>query len=325
MVLVFWWLALVLLPLAVLAVWLFSKPGSMSTGSTPSAHLDRLTALPAFRTRRRNVLLVGTAVVAVLGLSAGTALVGIARPATIQTLSPERKLRDVMLCLDASGSMITYDAEIIDSYLEMIGSFDGERIGMTVFNSSAVSVFPLTDDYDMATEFLEDAKRGFETGGMDGTNLYAGTSTETAAGSSLIGDGLTSCIDNFDKDEEDRSRSIVLATDNELAGTPIFTLQEATDIAVDEKIPVYTLAPRSLLGAGPQRELERTAQRTGGQHFRLGATAATDTIVDAISEQEAKKTEGRSYTVIHDHPTVWLVLTALGLVAVLVLAWRFKL
>lgn len=325
MVLKFWWLALALLPVAGLAVWLLSRPVRPRAGTVPVAHIRRLTALREFTRRRLRLLWGAIAIFAVAVLTGLSALVGIARPAHTETINPQRHLRDVMLCLDASGSMTSYDAQIVDSYLEMLDSFAGERIGMTVFNSTAVSVFPLTDDYQMVREFLAEAQRGFESGGLEGTDFFAGTVDTEISGSSLIGDGLTSCVDNFDKRDEERSRSIVFATDNQLAGVPIFTLQEATDIALQEQVRVYTLAPRTLWSGPEIGELQQTAQTTGGQHYALGSAQATDGIVTGIQDQEAQKTEGRSITLVHDQPVVWLVLTLLGVIACFVLAWRFAL
>ncbi len=325
MVLKFWWLALALLPVAGLTVWLLSRPGRAAAGSVPVARLHRLTALRAFAQRRKALLIGAIAVFLVAAFTALSALVGIARPARTETINPERHLRDVMLCLDASGSMTSYDAQILESYLEMLDSFDGERIGMTVFNSTAVSVFPLTDDYQMVEEFLAEAKRGFETGGLEGTDFLAGTVDTAIGGSSLIGDGLTSCVDNFDRHGEERSRSIIFATDNQLAGTPIFSLDEATDIAVEEKVRVYTLAPRSLFAGSEISELQTTARDTGGAHHQLGSAQAVGGIVEDIQQQEAQKTSAKSITLVHDQPVVPLVLTLLGIIACFVLAWRFSL
>lgn len=325
MVLKFWWLALALIPVAGLTVWLLSRPGRARAGTVPVARLHRLTGLPEFARRRRRLLWGAIAVFLVSAFSALSALAGIARPARTETINPERHLRDVVLCLDASGSMTSYDAQIIESYLEMIESFDGERIGMTVFNSTAVSVFPLTDDYLMVEEFLTEAKLGFETGGLEGTDFFAGTVDTEIGGSSLIGDGLTSCVDSFDKKGEERSRSIIFATDNQIAGTPIFTLAEATEIAVEEEVRVYTLAPRSLFAGSEISELQDTARTTGGAHHQLGSAQATDGIVEDIQQQEAQKTDAKSVTLVHDQPIVPLTLTLLGIIACFVLAWRFTL
>ncbi|MFB9776239.1 vWA domain-containing protein [Brevibacterium otitidis] len=329
MVLTFWWLALALIPVLAVGIWLLSRPrGHERYGRVPVAHIRRLTALPAFARGRSRLLIGALAVFLVTLLPILSALVGIARPATVQTITPDQHRRDVVLCLDASGSMTSFDADIVDAYIDMLDSFQGERIGMTVFNATAVTVFPLTDDYEMVREFLEEARLGFESWGARGLSFTAGTVDPTGTGSSLIGDGLASCISSFDKREDtERSRSIIFATDNELAGVPIYQLDEATELAVERDVRVYTLAPPfSFSGSGPLDELKATANRTGGEHYSMrGGQSAVDGIVRSIQEQEAKLTDATPVVLVHDQPRVPLVLTLLGVVAAFVLAWRFRL
>lgn len=323
MVLMFWWVALILLALAGLAVFFFRRPRSTES-SLAVAHSDRMTSLPGFRRAMRRRLITTIAALAVIALTGVSALVGVARPAWIETVNPEKKLRDVMLCLDVSGSMLGYDADLLEAYQELVDRFDGERIGMTVFNATAVSAFPLTDDYDMVQNYLAEAEEGFRSWGSEGTDYSWATSPPNIGGSSLIGDGLVSCVDNFDRKDEDRSRSIVFATDNMLAGDPLFELDEATDIAVDSKVRVYSLSPPSVLTTTQTKELRSVSDRTGGKQFDMGSASTIDRIVEEVQSQEAENTPGRSYTIVHDMPAVPLGLAVFGLAGIFVLAWRTK-
>lgn len=319
----FWWLALILLVLGGAAVFYFRRPRGTAS-SLAVAHSGRMTSLPSFRRAMRAKLITTAAFLGVIVLTGLSTLVGIARPAWIETVNPEKKLRDVMLCLDVSGSMLGYDADLLEAYQELVDRFDGERIGMTVFNSTAVSAFPLTDDYDMVQNYLAEAEEGFRTWGSEGTDYSWSTSPPNIGGSSLIGDGLVSCIDNFDRQDEDRSRSVVFATDNMLAGDPLFELDEATNIAVDSKVRVYSLSPPSVLTNTQTKELKSVSDRTGGKQFDMGSSSTIDRIVAEIQSQEAENTPGRSYTIVHDMPAVPLVIAVFGLAGVFVLAWRTK-
>ncbi len=73
--------------------------------------------------------------------------------------------RDIVLCLDASGSMLPYDSEIGDAFKQIISHFNGERISLQLWNTYSMTMFPLTDDYEMAddvlTEMAEQIDRGF--------------------------------------------------------------------------------------------------------------------------------------------------------------------
>lgn len=324
MVLKFWWLALILFIVAILVVVFLSRPRSLK-GNVPVAYTRRITSLKSFASRKQRFLIGGIAIVAVTLIGGASALVGISRPVTTETLNPQQKQRDVMLCLDASGSMYSYNAKILDTYADLIKSFKGERIGMTVFNSTAVSVFPLTTDYDMATEFIKDAQAGFESWGLRGTDFLDGTADPTIDGSSLIGDGLASCLNNFDRTKEKRSRSVIFATDNQLAGEPIYDLLEAADLAKKHNIRVYALAPRGFF-SGPQLdELEQAAQLTGGEMFTMGSGGGVRGVVDKVQKEEAALTAGDSVTLTHDHPAVPLAVTGVVLIVIFGLAWGVKL
>lgn len=126
MVLMFWWLALILLVLAAAAVFWFRRPKSTES-SLAVAHSGRMTNLPSFRRAMRRRLVTTVALLGVVVLTGLSALAGIARPAWVETVNPERKMRDVMLCLDVSGSMLGYDADLLESYQELVDRFDGER------------------------------------------------------------------------------------------------------------------------------------------------------------------------------------------------------
>ena len=61
--------------------------------------------------------------------------------------------------------------------------------------------------------------------------LQAGTlSGAESRGSSIIGDGLASCIPYFGELEEERTRIIIFTTDNDLAGNEIVTIMEQVKI-----------------------------------------------------------------------------------------------
>ena len=172
-------------------------------------------------------------------LLGGAALIGAARPVDVTIDRPEARNRDVVLCLDISGSMAAYDAELVRTFMTLVTQFEGERIGLVIFNSSAATVFPLTDDYDFIRDELDIALRAL-AGDPEVDYFFAGTFN--GLGTSLIGDGLTSCVSSFDR-RHPTSPLGVFATDNELAGRPIIELDEAIELAKLRSVRVYGLNP----------------------------------------------------------------------------------
>lgn len=187
----FWWV----LPLAAAALALALLRAArhpQGRDTRPVAHSERLTALPEYRRAlRRHRRWLAAAVAAGLLLLVATALAA-ARPAGRSITQPELRNRDIILCLDVSGSMAGTDAAITGVFERLAKEFDGERIGMVMFDSRAVQLFPLSDDYDYVAGELVAARKAFDDGGDD---FFSGT--WGGSGSSLVGDGLASCLRSF--------------------------------------------------------------------------------------------------------------------------------
>lgn len=289
--------------------------------SVPVANTTVLTALPAYRralVRHRVRLAILTASAALL---AGASLVGAARPVDTTTDRPTARSRDIMLCLDVSGSMAEFDAALVETFRALVRGFEGERIGLVIFNASAATVFPLTDDYDFIGEELDTAGKAL-TGSIGDEGFFAGT--YNGRGTSLIGDGLATCVTSFDRVNTQRARSLVLATDNHLAGRPLVALAQAAELAKVRSVRVYGLNPEK---AGPDDEaaqLRRVVRDTGGEYFTTDDPAAVSAIVASVQRQETSLIEGRARALQTDSPAVPIALAGLGLVGVVGASRRWR-
>lgn len=296
-------------------------PGAR-TGGAPIARAERLRTLGSFRTavRRRTTALAG---VIALGLVAAIAAGAIAaRPMASATVQPVSTSRDIMLCLDVSGSMSDVDVEVLSVFDELLTGFEGERIGLTIFNSSPVQVFPLTDDYAFIRTHLESIRSSFDY--VDEIPEHW-LGTLNGAGASLIGDGLAACAMRFDHQDDERSRSIILATDNELAGSSIVSLQEAADYASSIGVRVFALNPVQDIDADVADELVEAAESTGGQAYALRDTTTVSDIIADVQEQEATELRGQAQVVWADAPNVWIALLLVLGLGFLLLLWRVRL
>ena len=298
------------------------RGGGAEDHGAPIARAERIRALPAFRraVRRRQAALAG--IVALGMLAVVLAGVVAARPVAQKTIQPVSTNRDIMLCLDVSGSMTDVDKEIVSIFDKLADGFKGERIGLTIFNSSAVQVFPLTDDYAFIQERLRSLMKGFDYS----TNVpEQWVGTLNGVGASLIGDGLASCVMRFDHADQQRARSIILATDNELNGSPIVTLPEAADYAASKQIRVYTINPVDGIDQQGSQGLADAAAVTGGKAYALRETTTVGDIIAQVQKQEASQLKGQATVIWTDVPQLWiaaLIVLALGFV---VLLWRVRL
>ena len=318
----YWWI----LPLAAAAVtftaWLYGRRRSSKT--RPIAHGERLTGLPEYQQAlRRHRTRLALAVVLGAVFLAATATAA-ARPVHRTTEQPEIRNRDIVLCLDVSGSMTSTDAAIAAVFEDLAKEFDGERIGMVIFDSSSVQLFPLTDDYQFAAQQLTQAKDALDSGTG---SFFDGT--WNGEGSSLIGDGLASCVQSFPGAEAgERSRSVVLATDNFLSGEPIFTLEEAAALAADKKVKVHALNPGDMdYGGQPEQPgglLKAAAEQTGGSYFTLDSPDAVPGIVRKVQETEAASYRAAPRVAIADAPDWPLGVALLAGTGMLLLGWRLE-
>ena len=285
--------------------------------------------LPKYRTlmRRTRWALAG-AILSVVTLAVATS---VSAGAPVDRHLEDRRLssRDIVLCLDASGSMIPYDAQIAGSFRTLIDHFSGERISLHLWSARSVVMFPLTDDYDMAGETLDEVARvmgeGFQGQDEDGVyvsnELYeflAATEDPDAQVSSLAGDGLAGCVLGFDHQDQERSRMVLLATDNEVMGAQIYTLAQAVEFARQHDVVVTALYPgdTSHLSAEGQ-ELRDLVRLTGGDFYDAQDPASVEGIVADIEAQQQAEVEGSATTIETDRPGTALAWVAVGLLLLL--------
>lgn len=307
--------------LVALLVWLVLRLRGVAA-PVALANTEMLRALPEYRRAVRRHWWMVAGGVAVVGILAVAAVLGAARPVQRMTLVDQKDNRDIVLCLDVSGSMIDVDAEVVSTFLRLAEGFRGERISMVIFNSSAVPVFPLTDDYDFVSDQLRRAQRSLTL--VDGKDpFFAGTLN--GAGSSLIGDGLATCVRSFDHPELKRARSVILASDNEAAGKSLFTLPEGGQLATTAGIQVYGMNPSDNPSSSAAVEMRQVVESTGGIYFALNDVSAVRRTLEAVTSREATRIPSAPRTVIHDAPGIPIALATLAVLAFLALRrvrWR---
>lgn len=318
-----WWMPLALAALAILvagAAWWRARSRT-TRAQVPIANSARLTALPAYRRAlgRSGVWLsLGALALAFL---LGVTSIAAGRWIYQRVETPEKFNRDIVLCLDVSGSMVDYDVQVIDRYVEMLPGFEGERISLVLWDATAVPVFPLTDDYGFVKDQLELVAASMDDPGA--SEYSAGTRNGT--GASLVGDGLASCALMFGPTADDgRSRSIIFATDNAVNGSTLISLPEAVQIATDRGITIFGLDANSYDNAFSD-EYRTNLEQHGGSYYKLQDESSVRSIVDAITSEQTSMVQGAPIVLITDRPAGWLIAMLLGMAAWMLIAWRGRL
>lgn len=232
----------------------------------------------------------------------------IARPYTIEITETEQSCRDIILCLDVSTSVDELNYYLTDKLIDTVDRLQGDRFGIVIFNTSPVMICPLTTDYEYVEETLEKIKMALaarnyyyyddafddydfdfdELMYLDGFISDGTLVGNMDRGSSLIGDGLASASFKFpeSEDDEERTKIIIFATDNDLQGTPFVTLPEAAEVCKANGAVVYGIGTEFMY-ASYEEEMREAVESTGGT-FYIGEDEDTVKKVVKDIEKHAK-------------------------------------
>jgi Ca-activated chloride channel family protein len=249
-------------------------------------------------------------------VSALGCLVLVARPAEVRTVADAGPSRDVLVCVDVSGSMRPLDAAVVRAVRRVVSSFPGDRVGLTVFDSRPVVKFPLTDDRTFVETALDEAETAF----ADDVESYYGAAG-TGLRNSQMGDGLQSCVHGFDRLEERRGRVVLVVGDNDPSGAPVYRLADAARQARDRDITVFALgAPWLERRPAAATELRRTAEATGGSLVLLDERTGVQRVVEGIDRVERARLATPPHVTFRDRPEAGGILVTAG-AALLGLLW----
>ena len=200
---------------------------------------------------------------------------------------------------------------VVREVRRVVQGLRGDRVGLVIWSGAAVVVFPLTDDYTYVDEQLDRAATAFEG---DSDRFFAGVHLNDD-GASLIGDGLVSCVNRFDLSSGDRTRAVLVASDNDPFGASLYDLRAAAEHAESRDVLVYALAGSAL--AKPKRaaaldEFTTAARSTGGILVQLREKGGTDRLVDRIDDLEKARAVEPARPVSREAPAVGILLALCG-------------
>lgn len=256
-------------------------------------------------------------------------LLAAARPQWIgEAIDVPRSGRDLLLAVDASGSMDTPDMQIGGQSVSRYGAVKaiagdfirrraGDRVGLIVFGSQAYLLTPLTFDRDTVLTQLSESVVGLP-------------GRETA-----IGDAVGLAVKRL-RERPQNQRVLILLTDG-VNDAGELDPQKATQLAVAEKVKIYAIGigaeamrvndgffgsrvvnPSADLDA---RLLTEMAQKTGGRFFRARDTGELAQIYRDIDALEPGADKDQRFRPI-DELFYWpLALASLVALLALLLPW----
>ncbi|MBQ3795945.1 MAG: hypothetical protein II842_06620 [Butyrivibrio sp.] len=250
----------------------------------------------------------------------------VARPYKNQDVYTGIKKRDIIICMDVSYSLYDLNSELTEYLKGVVRGLAGDRIGISIFNTSSVTYVPLTDDYDYVAAKLDELDKYFKLQKelyeeiydhynytyempdnvearyyqlMDELAYYdAGTLyNNTIRGSSLIGEGLGTALYSFPYlGDSERTRVIIMSTDNQLNAhdRQVMDLNEAAGYCKKNKVTVFGIFPSEENFYQPEnfsydvckKEYKSAVEKTGGLLYVRTPDLPVSAIVQNIQKQD---------------------------------------
>lgn len=313
------------------------------------AHTKTIKFLPAYRRAARHyrILMICAAISLLVTLFSLTA--SAARPIERQENKSIIENRDIVLCLDISGSMYSYMGDLLKYFKTIVKGLKSERIAVTIFDGKPANLIPLTDDHDALLEIID------TLGASDSKNSYTYTSRfapiVSGTSTSAIGDGVMGCVNSLDLSEKNmRAKSVIIATDNMYGENKYGESSQSVDIgqvaryAARYNVTFYGLFTGDNVtyndGINKKNEFKKAVEDTTGGTFHdlndyykkinsvavaKDANSTIESIIKLILKQETAKIEGAPEVIYTDQPNVYLYISGICFLIFLAIIWRLRL
>lgn len=302
-------------------------------GGKKAANTEFIKSQKEFKKKKTQLVILETLFFGSLAVMITCGLILAARPYKTHSEGGSVKKRDIFLSMDVSYSLYELNSDVIEALKNVVNGMNGERFGVIIFNTSAVTYVPMTDDYDFVVQRLDELKPYFEAQKtymddydydydyyydyeelekLSQTLDYYGAGTLTnnyLKGSSLIGEGLATTLYSFPKYNEDRSRVIILCTDNaeEALISPDIDLNGAAKKCKKKDVRVYGICSKTQYnedyhgyGFSEEKfsELKKACESTNGEAYLVTEENTVPDIIKSIEAEEAKAVKIQNF--VHD-------------------------
>ena len=313
-----------------------------------AANTKRLKMSPLYQRRLMEVRILRFLSVLAIIIAFLAALFLTARPYRRETVKNTVTRKDIFLCIDLSASNYEGVQELVEAFSGTVSGLDGDRVGISIFNTSSIQYVPMTDDYsfvlqrlDSLSEYLVAAEEFSVKYASKYDSVYDIPEAErpryeelnrimaafdegiTAGyeikGTSAIGEGLASCLFSFPElNTEDRTRLILFLTDNheELLDAPLVTLSDAAEMCAVDNVAVFGIYHGS--GAEDEaaqvekEEMQAAVEQTMGQFYDSGGSLTAEEILEDIRSRETALTNTATSVKNEDEPGIWIPILAAG-------------
>jgi len=230
--------------------------------------------------------------------------IALTSPISIDKQNPlNRNGKDIVLSLDASGSMNSSDFDLDNEFSQgkrvsrfeltklIAGEFIRQRvsdnIGIVLYGDFAFIASPITYEKEIVLDMLSYLNQG-----MAGQNT-------------AIGEAIAMSVRAF-KHSKAKTKLIILVSDGE-HNSGVISPKEATELAKQKGIKIYTIAIGNE-GEADKALLEKIATQTDGEFFSATNAKELEDVYAKIDTLESSKIKSREYLVKDHHYQIFLLL-----------------
>lgn len=252
-----------------------------------------------------------------------TSILLIARIQEASVEETEKSSRDIILLMDISPSMYNIDYDVTKGFVNLINTLDGDRVSLIIFDQSTFTLVPLTDDYIYIRNEIEKLQSAFEeflsTGNTSKIETYH-RYVEYGEGYSLVGNAMMTTLlamTREDNQNKDRTRMIILSTDNQAApGVGIFTQDNSSEYAKENNIKIYGIVHEQYKNQTDAKKLIKSLEKCDGKVFFGYGPAQINNIVDEINKtNQTISIEKETLTYKIDKPEVLVIILLISFMA----------
>jgi DNA gyrase/topoisomerase IV subunit B len=125
------------------------------------------------------------------------------------------------------------------------------------------------------------------------------------------------------KTDEDRTRIIIFATDNDVAGTETVTLEEACTLCKKYNVNLYAYCPSAEINTYTSKEkiesYKNAVEKNAGGKFYTGELEKmTSNIVNEIKETKTSLLKASKKTYVTDHPEILFIIIVIAFLVLVV-------
>ncbi len=243
----------------------------------------------------------------------------IARPQQSILKINEEKSHDVVLCLDASGSMAEYISDAVTVMGSIADKNRTDRFSIVIFQNSTYTILPLTRDTVAIQDRVKFLQEGFKAGSTDSSVQSLGYDSSNYEVGTDITNALIGCVKRFDNLTKDKSRNLIMISDLEHNGPTDYL--EAAQLLPKYKIKSFVLTPDF------QTETIKNSEFTAITNASVGGLQDTTSVVKLLEDifrQILNVEESKSFTKA-DNPQPFIsVLLILALMYGFIVSKRWR-